>query len=310
MITEHQRKQRCRFLGSSDIAALFTGTDGKSLDPFKTATDVWASKVYPLKESDGTPAISRGNRYEKPLIQYAESQLGCKIITARNRTRFICKEHPIFACNLDGLALLQSGSANVEAKTTGLANEWGEPWTDQVPYRVNLQAHQQMLCTDLDVSYIVVLLGKYGLKEEIYVVKRNERIINAIIARGEQWWNAYVVTKTPPPETEPCNGDIFKRIIREPSSIAEKKVSAKLVKMWESAKEEENAAKKKKEALFNRILKKMGDNEAIMITDKRVLTYMEQRQADKIDRNKLRNQYAAVYSDVATPATRRVPYVK
>ncbi len=69
-----------------------------------------------------------------------------------------------------------------------------------------------MLCTGWERAYIAVLLGKWGLTEEMYVVERNEQIINAIIERGEQFWNDNVLLKIAPEDSEPGNIELFKRI--------------------------------------------------------------------------------------------------
>lgn len=304
-ITEEQKAERVKYIGSSDIAALFTDTEGKSLDPFKTAKDVWITKFYELenKERDETKPQSRGHRYESALIEFAESELGCKIETNPVKLRFICESHPIFACNLDGYTLISPASI-VEAKTTGLTGEWGEPGTDDVPFRVNLQVQHQMLCTGLERAYIAVLLGRWGLTEEIYVVDRNESIINAIIERGEQFWNDYVITGTPPPDSETGNIQLLKRIHRQPEKYAD--VPLYDVINWESAKEVRLLMEKQEKELFAKVIEALGDAEGARLTDGRTFTYLSQSGADIIDRKKLKNEYPEVYEKVASENKYRV----
>ena len=269
-ITKEQKLQRKSFIGSSDIAALFTDNEGKSLDPFRNAVDVWASKVYDKEEdaNDETEAMDRGNRYEPVLIEFARQKLGCTIITNPRYMRFVCEEHPIFGCALDGLKVteyenMQEFNDNykadneiVEAKTTGLTDKWGEPGTDEVPHHVNLQVQHQMLCTGYKKAYIAVLLGKWGLTEEMYIVERNEAIINAIIKRGEQFWNDHVITKTPPAETGLGRIDSFKFIKRVPGKYAS--INTKFVYDWERRQIERKIAENKEETALIELLSQLG----------------------------------------------------
>jgi len=295
-ITEKQRIERQKFLGSSDVSALFTDEDGKSLDPFKNQVDVWNSKVHEFEQVKSTASASIGHRYESALIEFAEGELGCKIETDPEKMRFICKDHPIFACNLDGFTLREP-KENVEAKTTGLTGEWGEPGTDAVPFRVILQVHQQMLCTGMKTTHIAVLLGKWGLKEEMYIVHRNDELINAIVQRGEQFWNDYVLTKKPPPSTEPGNLKLFKKIVRIPSKLAE--IDFGTILVWNDLKTARLDAEKKEKEAFSKLLLELGDAEGAELEDGRLFTYLKQRGADVIDRKKLKSEHPDVYSEVA-----------
>lgn len=318
MITEEQRKQRVRFIGSSDIAALFTDESGKSLDPFKTAADVWALKAFEHEDlHKETPSISIGHRHEDACIEFVKQTIGVSILTDPDAMRFICPEHQIFAANLDGYTTSDfefdgerviGENVIVEAKTTGMANEWGEPGTDEVPFRVLLQVHHQMLCTGWNKAIIVVLMGRWGLREELYYVRRNEKIIKAIIERGEQFWNNHVLTKTPPPDAEPGDIRIFKKIVRHPKTVAD--VPTELIHDWEFVRSERLESEKKEKALFAEILKHLGDAEGAQLNDGRLFTYFKQRGADSIDRKALKEQYPDVYAAVAKESFHRTPRIR
>ncbi len=306
MITEEQREERKKFLGSSDMAALFTDDDGKSLDLFKTATDVWALKTFKQEPGDKqSKSMSIGHRYESALIAFAEQELGCRIET--DATRMICIKHPIFACNVDGYTITDPYEI-VEAKTTGLTGEWGEPGSDQVPFRVIIQVHQQMLCTGWNKAHIAVLLGKWGLTEEMYCVERDENIINAIIERGEQFWNDHVLTRIPPPETEVGNINVFKRIVRQPGSFAD--VDVHLINLWSDFKKQRSHLEKEEKAAFAAILVQLGDAEGVKLDDGSMFTYFKKRGADLINRKLLQSTYPEVYDVVSSPNEYRVARIK
>ena len=307
MITEQQLKDRQKYLGSSDVAALFTDENGHSLDPFKNAADVYVSKTQKLDEPKTSDAIERGIKLEPYLIEYASRELGCEIETQPDKINFVCKDHPIFAANLDGYTVSDTPSI-VEAKTTGMCNEWGEPFTDQVPFRVLLQVHQQMLCSGFKDAYVVVLMGKWGLREEIYHIERNEEVVNAIIKRGEQFWNEHVIPRVPPEKTLPMDTTILKRVTREPSSYAD--VDESLVNAYIEAKDVAREAKRAKDHAFAELLYALGDAEGVKLSDGREFIYLEEPAGKVIDRNMLKVNYPDVYAKVATSSTRKMPRIR
>ena len=313
-ITPEQLEQRRHFLGGSDIAALFTDDDGKSLNPFATAVDVWTSKVFELApERNQSDAIDIGNRYEPVLRQFAAGELGTFIEDNPDKLRFVNTSilgsdgKPIFAANLDGYTS-PPPPEDVEIKTTGMSGEWGEPGTDDVPFRVILQVHHQMLCSGMNTAHIAVLIGRWGLKEEMFRVERNEDIISAIIERGTQFWNDFVLTKTPPPETEKGNIKVFKRIIRKPLKVAQ--IDPELITTWETLRQERLAAQKAEKAAQAELFAELGDAEAAPIDGERELTYLEQRGADNIDRKALQQNHPDVYAEVATESRHRVARIR
>lgn len=317
MITEQQRIERKKYIGSSDIAALFTGPDGKSLDPFKTAADVWASKVFDIKDKDSTEAQSRGNRHERAMIQFVAEKTGTKIEDNPEHLRFVCEEypmfavcekHPIFAANLDGYTLTETPII-VEVKTTSMGDEYGEPETDQVPFRVNLQVHHQMLCTGWNKAYVATLRALFGrLDESLYIVNRDERIIEAIVKRGMDFWNNHVLAKTPPPDSQPGDIELYKRIIRTPSKYAS--VETDLIAEWENAKKTASDAGKEKDRLQAEILLQLGDAEGAPINSETELTYFEQNAADKVNLSRLKAEWPEIYAQIATPNKCRVMRIR
>lgn len=307
MITEEQRIERRNFLGSSDISALFTDAEGRSLDPFKTIYDVWAQKVF---DSEAPPeekkSMKRGNRYESALIKFAEEELGVDIETDPDKMRFICPTVPFFASNLDGYTK-EDKPCIVEAKTTSMTGEWGEDG-DQIPYRVILQTHMQMICCGMDKAHVVVLLGKWGLDEKLYLVERNEAVINAIIKRGTWFWNEHVLTKIAPPDSAPGNIEFLKKIRRIPAKYADYKEN--VIEEWEVAKKVRSDAEKNEDAKFAEVLACLGDAEGITMPDGRELVYFKQNGAPKVDRKLLESAYPDVYKAVVTPTEHRTARIR
>ena len=312
MITKEQREERKKFIGSSDVAALF------GLDPFKTSADVYAEKVFTIAEPNTTSdSIKIGNRHESACVDFVREALGVSVVTDPKLLRFICPDHQIFACNLDAYTAsdfmfqdtkITNENVIIEAKTTGLADEWGEPGTDEAPYRVLLQVHHQMLCTGWDKAVIVVLMGKFGLREELYYVRRNKVICDAIIEKCTDFWNGHVKTKIPPPDSIPANIDLFSRIERIPESFAE--VPDEVIRAWDEARRVRLDAEKAEKEAKARMLLDLGDAEAAKLSNGDMLTYYRQSGRDILDATLLRQKYPDIYTEVAKPNSYPVLRIK
>jgi predicted phage-related endonuclease len=312
MITEGQRLERRNYLGSSDIAAIFTDDTGMSLDPFKTSGDVWALKCFDVEPINKTSeSIKGGIRWEPYIIDWAAEQLGVEIETNPEKLRFINNEildangNPIFACNLDGYCFIDKSPVIIEAKKTRLWKEWGAEDTDEIPNRVILQVHHQMLCTGWDFAYVAAMIQG---DEKLFPIERNESIIKAIVERGLWFWNNHVLTRTPPPQNEPGNLDILKRVVRQPETFAD--VDSTLILEWETLNNIELNVEKEAKEKLTEILLKLGDAEGVHLSDGRMFTYLKQKGADVIDRKALQAQYPEAYSAVSKENQYRVARIK
>jgi len=304
VITEQQRLERKKHIGASDVGAIF-GLDPR---PFKTAADVFASKVYEFEPGyeKKNVAAERGNRHEAACVGYVADTLKVGIQTDSDALRFVCKEHPIFASNLDGYTInpfIFDGVAThdqviVEAKTTGMADEYGEPGTPDVPYRVLLQVYTQMLCTGWDKAIVVCLMGKHGLSEELYYIERNQKIIDIIVDKCTQFWNGHVLTGIPPKDSIPANLELFKHIVREPESVAV--ISGEVLYEWTRAKHARLDAEKVEKSARAEVFRDLGDAEAAVFPDGDTFTYFSQKARDLVDLNLLKVKYPDIYAEIAT----------
>jgi predicted phage-related endonuclease len=308
MLTETQRIARKSHVGASDVAALF------GLDPFKTASDVWLTKAFDVaSETKQSDSIDIGNDLEAPLVSWAARELGVTITVEPDDLFRICLSNPIFSAALDAKILFnvlptQRGEA-IEAKTTSVTDEWGEPGSDAVPDRVNLQCQAQCLCHDLGRVYVVVLMGKHGLKRELYHVNRNEKIIDAIIQKGTSFWNDYVLTKIPPPPDEFGLGslEIIKRVQRVPQTWAV--VPDELIIAWDEARSARLAAEKVEKDALSRMLTPLGDAEGVQMSDGRTLCYFPT--VKKIlDQARIKSEYPDIYAVCQKESTSRTPRIK
>lgn len=256
MITEEQRIERRNFLGSSDIAAIF------GLDPWRNQADVYYSKVGPFPDEPENPgtAIRLGNNLEHGLLQLAAEDLRVSIEPDVRRVH----EDGIFAANLD--ALIAERDEAIEVKTSGLQNpmwddsEWGTPGTDEVPDRVIMQVHHQMLCANLSTVHVAALLGR-GRGFNLYRINRNDGIINAIVDEGTRFWELHVLTKTPPADVRPSTEFLRTRPRNEGETTT---IDNDLFERLQAAKEAEKAARAAVKDLEAEVLHTLGDAETAL----------------------------------------------
>ena len=302
-LTSTQKKQRQFHISASDMAALF------GLDPFKTGADVWLQKCYDTTYAEGqSVSIEMGNDFEAPLLQWAAKELGVEIITEPSRLFAVCAYNPIFSATLD--AAIKDKKEAIEAKTTSMAHEYGEEGgSDLVPDRVNIQVQQQMLCHNLDRVHVVVLMGRNGLKRELYKVERNEDIIRAIIERGESFWRDYVKTKIQPPESEFGLGslEIIKRVVRVPQTWAE--VKEALILDWDAKRTARLEAEKAEKDALERMLTPLKDAEGVHLSDGRTLEYLPVAKKS-LDQKRFKVEEPLLYESYLKESISRTPRLK
>jgi len=106
MITQWQKEKRRGGIGSSDAPAIV------GVDPYRSAYDVWASKVFEIDDPPASAAAKAGLLCERAVLSWAAAELGYKLL--RNQYR-VCADNPVLRANLD--ALVQERPEFVEAKT-------------------------------------------------------------------------------------------------------------------------------------------------------------------------------------------------
>lgn len=265
-ITEHQRQQRTKHIGSSDTPQIL------GLSPWGSASDVYYSKVLPIEEGESTEAMAMGRRLEPVIIDWAEEQLGIKL----RRNQYRVAPDGILAANFDAMVIGKREA--VEAKYVGpnSVEEWGEPETDEVPVHVAAQVQHQMYVRELDVVWVPVLMARYRPVWQMYRVPRDDEIIGDLVPALLSFWREHVVPQIPPDANEPPPLEVLKRLKREPESMVELPEDAiELVDCREASKQQEKAAKARIDEVTRELVAMLGDAEAGRLPDGRLVTYRQ-----------------------------------
>lgn len=279
MLTQADLDIRLKFVGASEAAAVI------GLDPYRTPYDIWALKTGRVESGAGGDAANLGNRLEPVVLDWAEEILGP---LARNRRAI--RDDLFLGATFDALT---EAHEPVEAKTSGLlgnlSDDWGDPGTDQVPERIIVQAHVQMLLSESAVCHIPALLHRKGLV--MYRVERDAELVGVLCDTIPHWWAAHVVADTPP---DGCpTSAIAKRIKRVEGKTVS--VSPDFAAVYATCCENLKAAEDEKEMAQSQILRALGDAEyAVFGSEQKWLTYRETKQ-DRFDVTAFKRDHPDLY---------------
>jgi predicted phage-related endonuclease len=134
-----------------------------------------------------------------------------KKLKKSNKTLF-SKQYPFIGANLD--RLIVGEKAFLEVKTAGerFSKEWEE---GKVPMAYLVQCLHYLYVTGYEKAYLCVLIGNKELKSYEIFYKDYEKQINQIIQKEVDFWNDFVVNKTPPPVGASDSEAIFQQFLPE-----------------------------------------------------------------------------------------------
>lgn len=268
-ITEQQRIERRKGIWASDVPKIC------GVDPYGSAYDVWLEKTGKLPdERVSNDAADTGTRFEPVIVNWAEEQLGQ---LERDVELFDSDLH--LGAHLD--AQIVENDRPVEAKTSGLhgpvKEDWGDYGTDNVPERVTIQTHVQMLVAKSDLCYVPAFIGGRGFM--MYEIPFDKDLASAIAERAIDFWDNHVQTDSPP-DGEPALENLYLRI-RLPHKTVQ--MDPQVIAEWEKAQEQVAAAKKVEGYWKGQVLKALGDGDSGDWGDpERIFTFLEQTRKEYV----------------------------
>lgn len=316
-LTPEELAARRGRVGASDVAAIM----GVPTFANVNAWTVWADKIGSLEDERGSkPWLDEGNRLEPFILNWAERELG---ELDRNVVVFDPTGSRI-ASTLDGR--VKATGVPVEAKTSGIFGpihgEWGQDGTDEVPDGYMLQCQTQLLCTGAEVCRLFALLGGRGRVE--YQIHPHPKLMLKIRDVAEDFYAEFVVTKRDPREgwadrLETAHGikltaDPCEPVLETAKRL--KRVKGKVVTLadpepfleWDRLRGVRLDAEKAEKSALGLCLADLGDADAAELPGGVTFTYAEQRTADTIDRQRMKDD--GVYDKYASGNTCRVARLK
>lgn len=186
-LTELQVKERVKYIGGTDAAAIF------GLSRWRSPLDVWAEKTGTVEPDDisGKVAVRLGTKLEAAVADMFCEDTGKKVHKL-NETVYH-PQYPFIAANID--RKVDGESALLECKTTNAFK--GKEWDgEEIPAEYICQVTHYLACTGYKKAYLACLIGNQDLK--IREIHRDEQMIRQLIDKEVYFWKNFVEPKIMP----------------------------------------------------------------------------------------------------------------
>ena len=184
---EEWLKYRTQGIGGSDVSVI------AGINPFKSVYTLWLEKTGQIEPDETENNYTHFGTLLEPVIRKEFiKRTGLKV---RQKCMLLqSEEYPFMYANLDGVINEGGEMAIFEAKT---ASEYKQDvWEKEVPAAYILQIQHYMAVTEAKRTYIAALVG--GNKFYWHEVKRDEEMIEKIVAMEKYFWEVYVLGGTEP----------------------------------------------------------------------------------------------------------------
>jgi predicted phage-related endonuclease len=273
------------------------------MDSYKNAYDLWLDKTRKVQDSPTSEVAEAGTLFEPGVIDWAEKSLG----PLKRNVELIIEEFHLMG-HLD--AQVVDNNEPVEAKTSGLFGplnqDWGEANTDELPDRVIVQCHGQMVLSDTEICHVPAFLGGRGFV--MYYVERDKTIADEVVEMTLDFWE-HVERDDPPANIVPSVAFV-KRLKRIPEKVVQ--IEPELIIDWLRTKSNVKWAEQLKDDAEAAMLTALGDAEAaefVLENERKMLTYFEQSQK-RIDSKKLKEELPEIAKQYIKESRFRVARIK
>lgn len=310
MITEQQKQRRNAGIFASDAAYIMTGK----------GVEVALQKLGEIEAPnlDDVPSVQLGNILEAPILDAYERETNPQSLI-RSPDTMLHPALPWFGCHLDGLAQFEAPRV-VEAKAFSVfdRSRWGEPGTDQVPVERLWQCMAQMAITgaqqaDIPICFVneaalVQFLTKGTVPIDIYVIPRNEELIEYMVYECGKVWQSVANKQLPAPVNVGDAELIYRRATKGKVLEADDHVFAlytELVNYRQQAKSAEDA-KAIHESQFKAIVQ---DAEEVYYNGKLLATWKNNKDGEAFDKDAFKAAHPAIYQQFTKPKAGARPFL-
>ena len=250
-----------------------------------------------------TPRMRWGLMLEPLVLDLIRDHYGLKVRknTAQLTLRRDFDGLPLLATP-DGFAWDDDGRQPVEAKT---ASFWvREDWTHEVPLPYFFQAQTQIAVMDAQRCYMGGLPDGDDLKPR--VIERDDAVIAKMIEKAHAFWFDHVVPRIPPPvDGHRATSDALSAMWPQTRvvSILLPDEAMDWVRDYQAAKDDEDAAKVRKDEAANHLRELLGDAESGVVGDRKVV--WKPVTQHRIDAKALRDKRADIAAEFTKETTSR-----
>lgn len=278
-------------IGGSDIGVLF----GES--QYCTQLELYRLKVGEIQPEPETDLARQGKWMERPILNWFENECedGFEVIrgvmtsTSLKLTIENGKLNQSWMrANLDAIGQVNNNPVDIKFSSS---NGWGKPGTDQVPVCIYYQMQWYIGIEKESEKAFVIKCDRLSGKIEVYIVKRNQEVIDNIVKVAYHFWHNHVLKKIPPKNTIYGTESINKKV-------------ASLRKINEQLK----PLKKNKEELTAEIKEFMRQHEFLISPDSDKITKYTNCDKEKFDKDQFKLDYPDLYGQYVTKTKQRSLY--
>lgn len=295
MSVEEWRKLRKGSIGGSDAATIL------GFNNFSSLYTLYADKLNLISDKLDNEVMRIGRDLEEYVALRFTEATGKKV--KRDNHMYIHDDYDFISANID--RRIVGENAGLECKTTNLFNK-SDFENGEIPLYYYCQCMHYMAVMGFEKMYLAVLiLGKAFYWFEI---KRDENEIASLINSEIEFWNNYILTKTPPPvDDSQSTANTLKELYSE-GGQAENIYLGTELEILAKTQTEIKELKKREEKYKNIIIERLGNNDN-GFSEKFIVTYKKQQRSD-IDKSRLKKEQPNIYKEYQKTTSLRVMRVK
>lgn len=182
---EEWLKLRRNYIGGSDAAAAL------GVSPYASPVTLYFDKTGNLPKHFTDIQLQKmdsGNRMEPVIAEWFAEKTGKHVV--KQPFFYSDPEYPFMSANVDYGVYAEL--AGLECKNTS----YRDAWKDGPPDHFYIQCQHYMAVTGALRWYLAVCID--GWEFRYYTIERNEEIIEALRVNQTNFWNTFIVAKTPP----------------------------------------------------------------------------------------------------------------
>lgn len=249
---------RKKGIGGSDTGALV------GIDKYKSKLDVYLDKINPLVDVNPPSEAAEMGHIMEPVIRNEFKRRNPHLKVYQSNFMWQSIDEPHLLANTDGLIFCKErgwGVLEIKNMSEYRLKEFGE---EEMPISFIFQSHHYMKVLGLDYTIFAVFIG--GNKYREFYVKRDEKVIEALVKIERHFWNNHVLAKNPPqPDGSEASGEALLKVF--PGDLAKKEDEILtlpqdvkgLTEAYEFYKAEEEKMKKKKDEVKQQLMAMLGE---------------------------------------------------
>ena len=280
-------------IGGSEAGALL------GLNPYASSLTLYLDKKGLSKPKETNEAMRIGTDLEEYVAQRFVEQTGKKV--RKDNFMYMHDEYDFITANVD--REIVGENAGLECKTMSSFNNY-DLEGGEVPAYYFSQCQHYMAVKGYERMYLAVLVFQKGIF--INTIERNEEFIKRMIEEEVRFWTENIEkNQMPAPDGSEASTDALNELYPESTarSIALPNADA-LIREYLSISSKIKELKEKQTEIKNRLCARLGDAESG--EDTQYKCSWKSQVSSRVDTNKLKKKFPAIYNEVLKKSESRV----